>query len=1208
MNALNCPTVCLTVFALTTLLIAMPLRGGPAESLKPDIVVAADGGGDFKTIQEALDSITHDNRQRIIIFIKDGVYHEKVRIDPDFVTLRGQSRRGTRLEFPQGTEEFNQKPDKIGRAVVNINGSDCVIQNLTVKNTHGVIGPHAFAVYGTADKTVITDCDVLSQGADTLALAWSKDQRSRSYQARLDICGSVDFVCPRGWSYMADCTLHQVNPKADATIWHDGYKDKDMKFVVRNCRFDGAAGVNSWILARHHRDAQFFLLDCAFSGTMSNRPLQRVIYPISGARPTEADIKRNHDLDAQNIWGERAYFYNCHREGGDYSWHTNNLSSAPGSPKPEQITAAWTFAGTWDPERSTGPVIQKVEQRDGQIEMTFGESVTVKGNPRLVLQSGGYAEYASGSGGTNLFFSPPAGSRGEVVRLDLRGGAIIATEGSVAVRAVEAWSQPATNAIPEFAGEFIGQANRPEEPMSLWYRRPATKWVEALPIGNGRLGAMVFGGIDRERLQLNEDTLWAGGPYDPNNVHARAALPEVRRLIFEGKYAEAEKLVGKEMMATPLRQMPYEPVGDLWLTFPSVSSVEDYRRDLNLDTAIARVAYTAGDVTFQREMFSSPIDRVIVIRLTASKPGQISFVAGMETPQKASVTVEDGNTLVMRGVNGSSQGISGALKFEGRVRIIAYGGKTAAGSNTVSVSGADSATLLIAAATSYRSYKDVSGDPDAVTKQQMRAASQKSYESLRAAHIAEHQRLFRRVQLDLGATDAGNLPTDERIAGFAKGGDPQLAALYFQFGRYLLISCSRPGGQPANLQGLWNESMNPPWGSKYTININTEMNYWPAEPGNLGECSEPLFAMIRDLSRTGARTAKVEYGACGWVAHHNTDLWRATAPIDGPQYGMWPTGGAWLCQQMWEHYLFTGDKRFLSRVYPIMRGSAQFFLDTLVEEPTHHWLVTCPSLSPEHKHPFGASVCDGPTMDNQILRDLFSNCVSASEILDVDRDFRARLMRTRNRLAPNQIGKAGQLQEWLEDWDMEAPDIHHRHVSHLYGLFPSAQITLRGTPELAAAARRSLEIRGDRATGWATAWRANLWARLHEGDHAYEILAFLLSPERTYPDMFDAHPPFQIDGNFGGANAIAEMLLQSQAGEIEFLPALPKAWPTGSVKGLRARGGFEVDMSWKDGKLESATMHSISGRKCQVRYGEKVVGLTLKPGLSCMLDGDLNSK
>jgi alpha-L-fucosidase 2 len=754
---------------------------------------------------------------------------------------------------------------------------------------------------------------------------------------------------------------------------------------------------------------------------------------------------------------------------------------------------------------------------------------------------------------------------------------------------------------------FQGEAAAPEEPLSAWYRRPAKEWTEALPVGNGRLGAMVFGQIQQERLQLNEDTLWAGGPYDPVNPEALAALPEVRRLIFDGKYDDADKLIARKLLGKPMSQMQYQTVGDLFLDFPVPDTVENYRRDLNLDTAVGTVSYTSGGTTFTREVFSSPVDQVIVVRLTASKRAQISFTATMKTPQKASMSTEANDTLVMSGVNGSANGVKGALKFQARVRVLAKGGKVSSGTNNVVVNGADSVTLLVAAATSYKSYEDVSGDPEAITKRQLATAGKKSFENLRKPHIAEHQRLFRRVQLDLGKTDAAKLPTDERIKRFGDGNDPDLAALYFQFGRYLLISSSRPGSQPANLQGIWNDMMGPPWGSKYTININTEMNYWPVDTGNMGECIEPLMSMVEDLTKTGARTARAMYDARGWVVHHNTDLWRATAPIDGAFYGVWPTGGAWLCQNLWEHYLFTRDEEFLRRLYPAIKGSAEFFLDTLVEEPTHKWLVTNPSLSPENGHPAGrTSVCAGPAMDTQILHDLFGNCIRASEILGVDKEFAAKVSAARDRLPPMQIGSKGQLQEWLQDWDAKpGTDPKHRHISHLYALFPSAQIDVRKTPELAAAAANSLNTRGDISTGWAIAWRINCWARLHQGDRTYNIIKALLDPSRTYANLFDAHPPFQIDGNFGGTSGMIEMLLQSHGDEIEFLPALPSAWPTGSVKGLRARGGFEINLSWKDGTLQSAEVKSVTGTTCKVRYGDKTAPLQLGRGKTLRLTGQL---
>lgn len=730
----------------------------------------------------------------------------------------------------------------------------------------------------------------------------------------------------------------------------------------------------------------------------------------------------------------------------------------------------------------------------------------------------------------------------------------------------------------------------------LWYRKPAERWTEALPVGNGRIGAMVFGGIDRERLQLNEDTFWSGGPYDPVNPEARAALPDVRRLIVAGHLAEAQALANEKLMAKPLQQMSYQLVGDLLINLPTISadSATDYERALDLDSALAVTRFTVGSVRYERQVFACPVHQVLAVRLTASKPGAVDCDVSLDSPQSA-VLGGDGDMLTLAGRNPAEQGIAGALRFVARARVLREGGTLEARAAAVGVRGADAVTILIAMATSYRRFDDTSGDPDAITRAQIAAAAARGFAGIFAAGVADHRRLYRSVRLDLSRTASADRPTDERIRTSEDSDDPALATLYFNYGRYLLIASSRAGSQPANLQGIWNDQVRPPWGSKYTININTEMNYWPAEPTALAECTAPLIAFVRDLAEQGARTAREMYGARGWVAHHNTDLWRATAPIDGASWGLWPTGGAWLCTHLWDRWDYGRDRDYLASVYPLMRGAALFFVDVLQRDPASGHLVTNPSISPENEHHKGVSICAGPAMDMQILRDLFDQVAQAAAILDVDRAFAAELTGLRAGLAPDRIGAQGQLQEWQEDWDGDAPEPHHRHVSHLYALYPSHQIDPDDTPALAAAARRSLELRGDRATGWATAWRINLWARLRQGEHAYEILRFLLGPARTYPNLLDAHPPFQIDGNFGGTAAIAEMLVQSKGNQILLLPALPSAWPSGAISGLRVRGACSVDLSWRDGRLDAATIVSILAGPRIVRLGDRTATVRLRP-------------
>ncbi|MFC0877844.1 glycoside hydrolase N-terminal domain-containing protein [Saccharicrinis sp. FJH2] len=744
-------------------------------------------------------------------------------------------------------------------------------------------------------------------------------------------------------------------------------------------------------------------------------------------------------------------------------------------------------------------------------------------------------------------------------------------------------------------------------PMKLWYENPAQVWEEALPLGNGRLGAMVFGSTGTEQIQLNEETVWAGEPGNNLPKGFKEILPEVRKLIFQGKYKEAEALT---MTRIPRHApewnnygMPYQTVGDLLIHFPGHEHYTSYYRELNIENATSSTTYEVDGVTYKREYFISAPDQIMLIRLSASEPGKISCDIDATTPHTVFSKKVEGKKLILSGKSEDADDKTGKVDFATEVQPVLVGGTLTDDGEKLTIQDADTLTLFVSIGTNFINYKDISGDAFAKAESYLKPAIKKDYSSVKSDHIKDFRSYFDRVTLDLGATDSIKNPTDQRIKDFNSGNDPQLVALYFQFGRYLLISSSRPGTQPANLQGIWNDKLSPPWDSKYTININTEMNYWPSEITNLPEMSEPLFAMVEDLSVTGHEAAEKMYGARGWVTHHNTDIWRITGPVDGAFYGMWPMGGAWLSQHLWQHFLFNGDTAFLKKVYPVLKGSAMYYVDVLQKEPTHGWMVVAPCMSPENRHPGGASMAAGNTMDNQLVFDVFSNLMHAAKILNVDKSFADTVNTLFKQLPPMQIGQFDQLQEWLQDWDRK--DDHHRHVSHLYGLFPGSQISPFRTPELFRAAENSLIYRGDKSTGWSMGWKVNLWARLLDGNRAYKLIQDQLTPAPeeksgqnggTYPNLFDAHPPFQIDGNFGCTSGIAEMLVQSYDGDIFVLPALPDAWPEGSVKGLRTRGGYTIDLVWKNKKISKLTIYSALGGNCRIRVANALKGnVELKP-------------
>ena len=737
--------------------------------------------------------------------------------------------------------------------------------------------------------------------------------------------------------------------------------------------------------------------------------------------------------------------------------------------------------------------------------------------------------------------------------------------------------------------------------MCLWYDQPADRWEEALPIGNGRLGAMVYGGVGNDTLQLNEETIWAGEP--GNNIQAsiKSFLPEIRDLVFTGEYQNAQALANSHL---PRRAgtgsnygMCYQPAGNLVIHSLHEAEPLEYHRELDIANACATVVYRSDEVQFKREYFTSFTDDVVAVRITSDKPASINCDLRLNSPHEGSELEVNQNTISLRGTSSNYENKKGKVRFTMTVKAIPSGGKVAPTDSSLVIREADTLIIYSTIATNFVNYRNISGNPDSTVKEILSLVSEKNYNSIKKDHSEFYRQYFDRVSINLGATDSINKPTDIRLAQFNEGNDPQLVALYFQFGRYLLISASQPGTQPANLQGIWNNRMFPPWDSKYTVNINTEMNYWPAERTGLSEMHEPLFDLLEDIAETGEQSASAIYDARGWNIHHNTDLWRISGVVDGGYYGLWPMGGVWLSQHIWEHFLYTGDTAFLREKYPVLKGSAQFCFDILQPDPVSGWHVICPSMSPENAHSPATSIAAGTTMDNQLLYDMFHVVIEAATTLNIDSEFVDSLKLAIPKLAPMQVGKWGQLQEWMHDWD--DPDDKHRHVSHLYGLYPSNQISPYRTPELFKAARTSLIARGDESTGWSMGWKVNLWARLMDGNRALKLISDQLTPAiradgieegGTYPNLFDAHPPFQIDGNFGCTSGIAEMLLQSQDGAIHLLPALPDAWKEGNISGLRSRGGFEIEITWKDGEIESAIIISHLGGLCRLRSNVPLVG------------------
>jgi alpha-L-fucosidase 2 len=748
------------------------------------------------------------------------------------------------------------------------------------------------------------------------------------------------------------------------------------------------------------------------------------------------------------------------------------------------------------------------------------------------------------------------------------------------------------------------------EDIKLWYEKPASKWEEALPLGNGRLGAMIYGGTAEDHIQFNEETLWSGAPHDYSNEGAYKYLGNIRELIWQGKQKEAEKLALEKFMSVPLRQQKYQPFGDLWLTFPGHENVTRYRRELDLSNAVCKTSYEAGGFSYTREYIASYPDDVVAINLTCNKKKALTFDLSLTALHEgfSAIPGKDGTIRLKVGVK------DGALFGTAVIKAAIKGGDISVSGNKLHIDKANEATIWLSAATNFISPTNVSGDPDAICNRCLAALGSQTYKKVKQKHIVDYQLYFNRFSIILGTSGNEDLPTDAIINKVPEAMDNSLAALYVQYGRYLLLSSSRPGTYPANLQGIWNDKLNPSWDSKYTVNINTEMNYWPVEILNIAECHDALFKMIGEVVPAGEKVARNHYNARGWVLHHNTDIWRGAAPINASDHGIWVSGSGWMAHHYWEHFLFSRDKNFLrDTAWPVMKGAARFYTDFLVPDPATGYLVSAPSNSPEN-----GGLVSGPTMDHEIIRSLFKACIEAADVMNIDKTFADTLKQLLPRIAPYKTGRFGQLQEWMEDID--DPGNKHRHVSHLWGVYPGKEINWKETPELMEAAKTSLIARGDEGTGWSLAWKINFWARFRDGNHAWKMVQMLLRPEGqsspkatgggssgggSYPNLFDAHPPFQIDGNFGGAAGIVEMLLQSHLDEIDILPALPDEIPNGHIKGIRARGGFELEFSWSAGELQSVEVISNAGYPLSIHYRDRSFTSPTKKGEVLHFDGNL---